>query len=84
MRRRDFLVVLSSAAVACPLMARAQQAMPVVGFLRSSPAAPFAHITKAFLDGLAETGFVEGRNVKVQQRWADNHVDRLPALAVAT
>ena len=55
--------------------------MPVVGFLRSSPAAPFVHIVKAFLDGLGETGYVEGRNVKIEQRWANNHADRLPALA---
>jgi putative ABC transport system substrate-binding protein len=55
--------------------------LPVVGFLRSSPAAPFADIVKAFMDGLGEAGFVDGRNCKVEQRWADNHADRLPALA---
>jgi putative ABC transport system substrate-binding protein len=81
MRRREFLVVLGGVVGSWPLIARAQQSMPVVGFLRSSPAAPFANIVKAFLDGLGETGFVEGRNVKIEQRWADNHADRLPALA---
>jgi putative ABC transport system substrate-binding protein len=54
---------------------------PVVGFLRSTPAASFAHLLTAFRDGLAENGYVEGRNVVVEQRWADNRYDRLPALA---
>jgi putative ABC transport system substrate-binding protein len=55
--------------------------MPAVGFLRSSPAAPFAHIVAAFRQGLSEGGFVEGQNVVIEQRWADNQADRLPALA---
>jgi putative ABC transport system substrate-binding protein len=81
MRRREFLIALGGVAASWPLVARAQQTMPVVGFLRSSPAAPFAHIVKAFLDGLGETGYVDGHNVKIEQRWANNHADRLPALA---
>jgi putative ABC transport system substrate-binding protein len=56
--------------------------MPVIGFLRSTPAKPFAHILAAFRQGLNETGFVEGQNVAVEQRWADNQLDQLPALAV--
>jgi putative ABC transport system substrate-binding protein len=83
MKRRDFIVLLAGATLtgAWPGAAQAQQAMPVVGFLRSSPAAPFAHIVKAFRQGLNETGLVEGHNVTIEQRWADNHPDRLPALA---
>ncbi len=82
MRRREFITLVVGAAVARPLSARAQQpAMPVVGFLRSSPAEPFAHIMVAFRQGLSETGFVEGQNVAVEQRWADNQIDRLPGLA---
>ena len=56
--------------------------MPVIGFLRSTPAEPFANIVVAFRQGLNETGFVEGQNVAVEQRWADNQLDRLPGLAV--
>jgi putative ABC transport system substrate-binding protein len=55
--------------------------MPAIGFLRSSPAAPFAHTVTAFRQGLADMGFVEGRNVAIEQRWADNRLDRLPGLA---
>ena len=55
--------------------------MPVIRFLRSSPAAPFAHTGVAFRQGLNETGFVEGQNVAVEQPWAEGQYDRLPALA---
>jgi len=82
MRRREFITLVVGAAVARPLSARAQQpAMPTIGFLRSSPAGPFAHLVAAFRQGLSETGFVEGQNVAVEQRWADNQIDRLPGLA---
>ena len=65
-----------------PIEARAQQpTIPVIGFLRSSPAGPFAHIVAAFRQGLKETGYVEGQNIAIEQRWADNRLDRLPDLA---
>jgi putative ABC transport system substrate-binding protein len=81
MRRREFMSLLGGAA-AWPLAARAQQpAMPVVGFLGSTPAGPYAAIVAAVRQGLKETGFVEGQNLTVEYRWADNQLDRLPALA---
>ena len=55
--------------------------MPVVGFLRSTPATGFAYIVDAFRQGLNDAGFVEGKNVAIEYRWADNQLDRLPGLA---
>src|ERR1700682_318321 len=81
MRRRDFITLLGSAA-AWPVAARAQQApIPVVGFLRSTAATGTEHTVTAFLRGLKEAGFVDGQNVAIEYRWADNQNDRLPALA---
>jgi putative tryptophan/tyrosine transport system substrate-binding protein len=80
--RRKFISLFGGAAAAWPLAARAQQSgMPVVGFLRSTPAAPFAALVAALRQGLGDEGFVEGRNVAIEQRYADNHLDRLPGLA---
>jgi putative ABC transport system substrate-binding protein len=81
MRRREFITLLGGASASLSLAARAQQpAMPVVGFLRSTTAADSAHLVTAFRQGLKEAGFVEGQNVTVEHRHADNQLDRLPAL----
>ena len=81
MKRREFLVLVGSAiAVARPLRAQ-QKAMPVIGFLSGTSPGPTAPLVAAFLQGLSETGYVEGQNVVIQYRWAENHYDRLPALA---
>ena len=80
MKRREFITLVGGAA-AWPLAARAQQpALPVVGFLRSTPSAPFQNLVVAFGQGLKEEGFVEGQNAVVDYRYADNQIDRLPAL----
>jgi putative tryptophan/tyrosine transport system substrate-binding protein len=82
MRRREFITLIGGAAAAWPVVARAQQpATPVIGFLRSTPAAGFGYMLDAFRRGLNDAGFVEGRSIVVEYRWADNQQDRLPGLA---
>jgi putative tryptophan/tyrosine transport system substrate-binding protein len=80
MRRREF-ITLFGAAAAWPLAARAQQpAMPVIGFLHVASQEAYSHVVAGFRRGLAETDFVEGRNVAVEYRWGEGQLDRMPSL----
>ena len=82
MRRREFIAAFGGAAIAWPLGAKAQQAtMPLIGFLGSASAEPYAARLRAFRQGLEETGIVEGRDVAIDFRFPGEELDQLPALA---
>jgi putative ABC transport system substrate-binding protein len=81
MRRRDFIKVIAGSATVWPLVARAQQPMPVIGYLSLGSRESDSYRLTGLRQGLNETGYVEGSNLAVEQRWAENQIDRLPALA---
>jgi len=80
MKRREFITLLGGAAVMWPLAARAQQTLPVLGFLHEGLPAPLS-LTAAFQQGLIESGISGGKNVTIKNRWAEGQYDRLPSLA---
>ena len=81
MNRREVITILGGAAAAWPLGARAQQVMPVIGFLGGGTPRGLEYLVEAFRRGLSEAGFVEGRNVAIEYSWAEDQQNRLPALA---
>ena len=82
MRRRDFIKGIAGSAATWPLTARAQQpAMPVIGFLGVGSAQSDTFRVTGFEQGLKEAGFVKGQNLTIEYRWAEDHYDRLPAIA---
>ena len=85
-RRREFVFTLGCAAAAWPLVARAQQPgkLPTIGFLGSTRPAPQSQLTAAFVQRLREFGWIEGRTVAIEYRWAEGQYDHLPTLAADT
>jgi len=82
MRRREFIALFSGALTAWPLVVLAQQpTMPVVGFMNSQSPVTYGHLAAAFSRGLSQVGFIEGRNLTVEYRWAEGHYEKLPELA---
>jgi putative tryptophan/tyrosine transport system substrate-binding protein len=84
-KRREFIALVGAGGLLLTVKVKRawgqQPAMPVVGFLRSTPATGFAYTVDPFRQGLNDAGFVEGKNVAIEYRWADNQQDRLPGLA---
>jgi putative tryptophan/tyrosine transport system substrate-binding protein len=81
MRRRDFIVLAGGGAAVWPLFARAQATVPVIGYLAAGSSKGDEQIAAALLKGLAETGYEDGKNVRIEYRWADNQYERLPSMA---
>jgi putative ABC transport system substrate-binding protein len=81
MRRREFITLLGRATTALPLSALAQQSMPLVGFLNSASSDTYRFNADSFREGLAAAGFIEGRNVRIEERWANGDYQALPGLA---
>ena len=82
-RRRDFVALLGGAVAALPLAARAQQPRKIyrIGFLANDPTIPAQPAGRAFLDGLGESGFIEGKNIIIERRFAEGIIDRYPVVA---
>jgi hypothetical protein len=81
MRRREFITLLGGAAAAWPLAARAQQAIPAIGYLSASTPDGYSDWLRALREGLGQSGYVEGENIVIDYRWAENEPNRLPVLA---